>query len=57
MAKRVEIAADIKKEFGSMLNLTEVGEYLGFCYRKTKKFLADVPYYDTGKDKNILPLI
>lgn len=56
MAKRVEIANDIKKEYGSFLSLADVSRYLGFCYRKTKKFLEGVTYYDTGKEKKYLAI-
>ena len=56
MAKRIEIANDIKKDFGSCLSISDVGRYLGFCYRKTRNFLSDLPYYDTGKEKKYLAI-
>lgn len=57
MAKRTDIAADIRKRFGgkNMLTITEVADYMG--YKRTdpvKPFLSDIDCYNAGGQKKYL---
>ena len=52
MATVKEIAQDIKDVCGSsFINATQAGQYLGMSKDKRGAFLADLPVYQTGKEK------
>lgn len=50
MAKRAEIAEDIRKQYGNLLNTTKAAKYLGKNRKTARKFLQGVPMYNTGKE-------
>jgi len=56
MATKKEIADDIKRQYGSLLSTTDAATYLGMCRAKTRKFLADLTCYDTGKEHKYLAI-
>jgi hypothetical protein len=57
MATKSEIVADIRKNYGNMLNLRKATEVLGFSdKRAAKNFLDGIPYCDTGKEKKYLAI-
>lgn len=50
-----EIAADIRKNYGNMLNIRQATQALGFKDpRAAQRFLDGVPYCDTGRQKKYL---
>ncbi|WP_294854692.1 hypothetical protein [uncultured Oscillibacter sp.] len=53
--KRQEIATDIRKNYGNMLNIKQATKALGFKDpRAAQRFLDGVPYCDTGRQKKYL---
>ncbi|NCB52257.1 MAG: hypothetical protein EOM54_10300 [Clostridia bacterium] len=57
MATKQEIVADIRKNYGNMINLREAGEVLGFSDKRAiKNFLEGVPCCQMGKEKKYLAI-
>lgn len=54
MAKRAEIVAEIRQQYGNMLNLTQVSKYLGMHRETAREFLSSVDCYKTGKERKYL---
>ena len=50
MAKRAEIAADIRAQYGNLLNTTKAAKYLGKDRKTTRQFLRGLDMYNTGKE-------
>lgn len=50
MAKRTDIAADIRRQYGNLLNTTQAAAYLGQDRKTTRRFLAGLDMYKTGKE-------
>lgn len=51
---RQEIAAEIRKTYGNMLNVQQLAEVFS-CNRNTvTKYVNGVPYFKTGKEKKYL---
>lgn len=51
MAKRREIAADIRAQYGNLLNTSQAARYLGQDRRTTRIFLRGLDVYKTGKER------
>lgn len=57
MATRKEMLADIRSQYGNMINIREACELLGYSDRTaTKRFLEGLPMYDMGKEKKYLAI-
>lgn len=57
MATKQEIIDDIRQTYGTMLNLREATEALGWTNKRaTKKFLEGVPAIDMGKEKKYMAI-
>lgn len=57
MATRREIADDLKRTYGAMLNIQQATEALGWRSRNaTKKFLEGLDVCDMGKEKKYLAI-
>lgn len=55
MLNKQEIAADIRKNYGNMLNIRQTTLALGFKDpRAAQRFLEGIPYCDTGRQKKYL---
>ena len=51
MASRAALAADIRKQYGNLLNLSQVARYMGKSRDFAAQFMADVDCYRTGKER------
>ena len=57
MATRKELLADLRAQYGNMLNIGEATEAIGYSDRNAaKKFFAGLPLYDMGKEKKFLAI-
>lgn len=54
MAKRTEIAADIRRQYGNLLNLTQAAKCLNMNRETARNFLSGVDCYKTGKERKFL---
>lgn len=50
MAKRTDIAADIRAQYGNLLNTTQAAAYLGVDRKTARHFLRGLDVYKTGKE-------
>ena len=57
VATTQEIAMDIKNTFDSaFVNFAQAGRYLGMGKDKCRSFLADLPFYATGRERKYYAL-
>lgn len=54
MAKRAEIAAEIRSQYGNLINLANAAKFLGMHRETAREFLKDVDCYKTGKEHKFL---
>ena len=51
MATKKELIAEIKKDCGNVMTITQVGKYLGLCPKATRDFLDGVPWFAIGRKR------
>jgi hypothetical protein len=56
VATKVEIAADIRRQYGNVLSRNQVREYLGMGNDAVTKFLEDVPFMRDSRKKRYLAI-
>lgn len=57
MATRKEIVDDIKRQFGSsFISIQQAAQYFSMSRNGVKRFLADVPVYESNKQKLYMAL-
>lgn len=54
MAKRTELAAEIRSQYGNLLNLTQAAAFLNMHRETARSFLSGVDCYRTGKEHKYL---